>query len=430
MRISRVKITSFLIALFILSSFACYCENIIVKVVPQHDDWTYKIYEKALFNVSVSGDIPVPFSVSYEVGPEKMKSTIKGKLDSSSKEFVIDGGTMELPGFLRCTVTIAHNDEVYAEYATAAFQAEDILPTVDYPDDFNQYWKETVADARLIPMDTKMTLLEDKCTDYYNVYEVSYQNYEYKNRSYGILTIPVKEGKYPAIIRFPGAGVHPSGGNLSIADKDVITLDLYIHPFPMHWKSEFYDGLRDSPYIEYKFWGASDRESYYYKRVITGCVKAVDLIFELPQFDGENLASWGSSQGGALSIITTSLDSRIKMLVALCPAMCDYTGYLHGRAGGWPHFFNAENIDKYNNQDVINTLPYYDVVNFARNISVPGFYSWGYNDETTPPTSFYSAYNVIQAPKKVLIIPEGKHRIYPEQREQTTQWIFESFNNK
>lgn len=58
------------------------------------------------------------------------------------------------------------------------------------------------------------------------------------------------------------------------------------------------------------------------------------VIFSLPQFDGKNLASWGSSQGGALSIITTSLDKRINMLVALCPAMCDFTGYLHGRAGG------------------------------------------------------------------------------------------------
>ena len=115
------------------------------------------------------------------------------------------------------------------------------------------------------------------------------------------------------------------------------------------------------------------------------------------------------------------------MLVVLCPAMCDYTGYLYDRAGGWPHFFNEENIEKYNNEDVLETLPYYDVVNFARNITVPGFYSWGFNDETTPPTSFYSAYNVIDAPKKVLIIPEGKHRIYPTQSIKSNEWILGSF---
>jgi cephalosporin-C deacetylase-like acetyl esterase len=58
---------------------------------------------------------------------------------------------------------------------------------------------------------------------------------------------------------------------------------------------------------------------------------------------------------------------------------------LHERAGGWPHFFGEGNMDKYNHKDVLETLPYYDVVNFARNISVPGFYSWGSYDETTPP---------------------------------------------
>ena len=75
----------------------------------------------------------------------------------------------------------------------------------------------------------------------------------------------------------------------------------------------------------------------------------------------------------------------------------------------------------------MSTLPYYDVVNFARNITIQGFYSWGFNDETTPPTSFYSAYNVINAPKNIFIIPEGKHQIYTEQIEKTYEWIFEGF---
>jgi cephalosporin-C deacetylase-like acetyl esterase len=47
----------------------------------------------------------------------------------------------------------------------------------------------------------------------------------------------------------------------------------------------------------------------------------------------------------------------------------------------------------------IETSKYYDVVNFARRLRVPGLYSWGYNDATCPPTSMYSAYNVITAPK-------------------------------
>ncbi|MDD3724293.1 MAG: acetylxylan esterase [Bacteroidales bacterium] len=194
--------------------------------------------------------------------------------------------------------------------------------------------------------------------------------------------------------------------------------------------NEFYDQLANTALPNYMFFGTHDKYSYYYRRVISGCLRAVDVIHSLPQFDGENLAAWGSSQGGALSIITTALDKRIKMLVALCPAMCDFTGYLNGRAGGWPHFFNQENRSMYQNKQVISVLSYYDVVNFARQITVPGFYSWGFNDETTPPTSFYSAFNVIKAPKRVHIIPEGKHKIYPEQVDKTYAWILEKLREK
>jgi cephalosporin-C deacetylase-like acetyl esterase len=72
-------------------------------------------------------------------------------------------------------------------------------------------------------------------------------------------------------------------------------------------------------------------------------VRAVDYIFSLPEFDGSTIAVTGGSQGGALSIVTAGLDSRIKYLAAFYPAMCDFTGYLYGRAGGWPHMFNEAN---------------------------------------------------------------------------------------
>ena len=74
---------------------------------------------------------------------------------------------------------------------------------------------------------------------------------------------------------------------------------------------------------------------------------------------------------------------------------------------------------------MIETLAYYDVVNFARVLNTPGFYTWGFNDETCPPTSFYSAYNEIKAPKEVFIVPETGHWTYPEQGKKIEDWLFE-----
>jgi cephalosporin-C deacetylase-like acetyl esterase len=161
-----------------------------------------------------------------------------------------------------------------------------------------------------------------------------------------------------------------------------------------------------------------------------GCVRANDFLVSLPQFDGKNLAVTGGSQGGALSIITASLDSRVKFLAAYYPALSDVTGYLHGRAGGWPHLFNKDNLTNNNSKEKIETCGYYDVVNFARQLKTPGLYSWGFNDETCPPTSMYSAYNVISAPKSLHLVLETGHWTFPEQTEKLTNWVVDKLKGK
>jgi len=127
----------------------------------------------------------------------------------------------------------------------------------------------------------------------------------------------------------------------------------------------------------------------------------------------------GRSQGGALSIVTAALDSRVKFLAALYPALCDHTGYLHNRASGWPHYFRLKKPV----EGEVETLSYFDVVNFARRVKVQGYYSWGYNDMTCPPTSMYSAYNVIPGEKELHLYLDTHHWFYPEQMGKLRAWL-------
>jgi cephalosporin-C deacetylase-like acetyl esterase len=208
-----------------------------------------------------------------------------------------------------------------------------------------------------------------------------------------------------------------------MAEKGIITFKIGIHGIPVDMDPEVYYNMRKAAVDHYWFYNLDDRDRYYYKRVYLGCVRAIDFILSLPQFDGEKLAVYGGSQGGALSIITAALDSRVKWLAAYYPALCDVTGYLNDRAGGWPHMFNKDNAEFNIKEDKIETSKYYDVVNFARQIKIPGYYSWGYNDLTCPPTSMYSAYNVITATKKLHLALDTGHWTYPEQREKMDQWL-------
>ncbi|RYE18937.1 MAG: acetylxylan esterase, partial [Sphingobacteriales bacterium] len=196
-------------------------------------------------------------------------------------------------------------------------------------------------------------------TEKTNVYHVSVQNINY-SRVYGILCVPKKPGKYPALLTVPGAGIRPYNGNIAMAERGMITLEIGIHGIPVTMDPLVYTSLSAGALNGYPNMNLDDRDRYYYKRVYLGCVRANDLLVSLPEYDGQNLAVTGGSQGGALSIVTSGLDPRVKYLAAYYPALCDVTGYLHGRAGGWPHLFTPNNMAFNNKKDKIETASYYD----------------------------------------------------------------------
>jgi cephalosporin-C deacetylase-like acetyl esterase len=396
-----------------------------VIVAPDHADWLYKPGEKVKFSITVlqNGNAIKNATVKYEIGPEKMEPAKKDSVVIANGTLTADGGTMKEPGFLRCIAIATVNNKTYRGLGTAAFDPQLIEPAIANPADFAAYWDQAKADLAKVPLDARMTLMPERCTEKTNVYQVNLQNFRPGARLYGILCVPKKEGKYPAILKVPGAGTRPYNGDIATAEKGFITFEIGIHGIPVNMDVSVYNNLGAGALAGYWNINLDDKDRYYYKRVYLGCVRANDFIVQLPQYDGTNLGVTGGSQGGALSIITAALDTRVKFLAAFYPALSDLTGYLKGRAGGWPHLFDKNNLAFNNKKEKIETAGYYDVVNFARLIKVPGMYSWGFNDETCPPTSMYAAYNVITAPKELFVVQETGHWTYPEQTEKLSNWL-------
>ena len=395
-----------------------------VLVSPDKPDWTYEINQEATFTVQVlKHQIPLEdIEITYTVGPEKMPPTDQGKLKLKDGSGIIKG-KLSVPGFLRCEANVTIDGNSYRGIATAGYAPLTIQPTQTLPDDFQEFWNEAKSKAAKVPMDAQLTLLPERCTETVDVFQVNMQSAKTGSRLYGILARPKKEGKYPAVLSVPGAGVRPYAGLVDLAEKGIVTLQIGIHCIPVTHEVSLYDDLRNGALRLYSFFNLDDRDQYYYNRVYLGCVRAVDYLRSLAEVDHNHILVWGGSQGGALAIVTAALSDHVKGLVAVCPALSDLTGYLHGRAGGWPHMFNADNAPVMATDDKIKVSAYYDAVNFARYIKVPGFYTWGYNDETCPPTSYYSAYNLIDAPKELYLVQETGHWTYPEQNRKIEGWI-------
>ena len=154
-------------------------QRVKVIVAPNHADWMYKTGEPVKFSISVLEDgNPVKDAVIlYEIGPEKMDATKKDSLKLSTGMLTVDGGTMKTPGFLRCTVRARVDGNEYTNMGTAGYDPLSIKPVAENPADFLQFWNDAKAELAKIPMDARMTLMPERCTEKVNVYHVNLQNF-------------------------------------------------------------------------------------------------------------------------------------------------------------------------------------------------------------------------------------------------------------
>ena len=400
--------------------------NIVVSVTPDHKDWNYAVGEKAHFvvNVRKSGTLLDNVDVDYEAGPVMYPEVTKThvKLADGTMKWT---GTMKEPGFYRLKVTAHVDGKDYVGLCTAGFSPEKIQPATQCPADFDEFWGNALKDARKYALDPHKTLLPDRCTENVNVYEVSFVNNKPSSRIYGILCVPVKPGKYPALLRVPGAGVRPYSGDVYTASQGAITLEIGIHGFSVTLPLSVYVDMRDACMEGYWESNLDQPDKNFYKRVVVGAVRAVDYIASLPEWNGNEVGVSGASQGGFLSLAVAALDNRITFLAPVHDAMCDYEVALKKKACGWPHYFYQ--VDQPDMKKVQGAR-YYDGINFARRVKCPGWYSFGYNDEVVPPSSAYSVYNVVNAPKTLSIYQMTGHYWYQEQWDEWEEWLLQQMH--
>jgi len=408
--------------------------NITVTVTPDHKDWNYKTGERIEYTVNVlkSGTLLDNAIITYEMGPEMYPDT-KGDMTLKNGTAKISG-KMKTPGFYRLKVTAHVADRHYDSWCQVAVSPEKLQPTAQCPKDFDEFWSKAIEEARWTSLEPTFEYLPERSNADVNTYHVSFQNDQWGRRVYGILNVPTKAGKYPAILKVPGAGVRPYGGDTGLCQKGVIVLEIGIHGVPVTNPQAFYDNLGAGPLNGYFFFGSNNRDRSYYKHVITGCIRAIDFLESTaegsptPQrfnatWDCKNLGVCGSSQGGFLTLATTALDKRVSCYAPVHAAMCDHEASLKSVACGWPHiFYNVPNPDPRE----IECMRYYDGVNFARRITVPGWYSFGYNDDVVAPTSMYATYNVAGGQKTLSPYQQTAHFWYQEQYDEWFDFLLKN----
>lgn len=395
---------------------------------PNHTSWLYVLGEEAHITVSIFeyGLLQDELEINYRVGPELMAAETEGVVRLSYGQAIISLGTMTQPGFKDCRLSVDLNGTTYTHHIKVGFEPEKLLPFTVFPDDFETFWEQAKAKAANCPFYFERVFVPEFSSDLVDCFLVKLQVYERGQFIYGYLTMPKEVGKYPVVFSPPGAGIKPMDPlkDIFYAENGFIRFDMEIHGIRPDLDRATYDevsrafGKGNNSYLVN---GLGDRETYYMKKVYLAFGRVVDYLTSLPEWDGQNVIAQGNSQGGALAMVATALDSRVTACAVAHPALSDMAGYKAGRAGGYPHFFSKfEGMDT---PEKISTMAYYDVVNFAKLINVPVFMTWGFNDNVCPPTTSYIVYNVLEGEKEALITPVNEHWISSTTRFRIMEWI-------
>ena len=406
-----------------------YRSDYLWVTVPDHDDWLYRAGEKARVEVQLyKYGIPQDATVNYEIADDMLAADRKGEVVMKHGRAVIDMGTRNTPGFRDLRLSAVVDGKKYVHHVKVGFSVDEIRPFTREPADFMDFWNRNIEDMRAVPLSYTKEKAEEYCTDKIDCYLLKIRLNKQNQSVYAYLFYPknAQKGSCPVVLCPPGAGIKTIKEPLRhkyYAENGFIRMEMEIHGLDPRLPKETFDDItkafngRENGYL---YNGLQDPDRYYMKRVYLSLIRCLDLLTALPEWDGRNLIVQGGSQGGALAIVAAGLDRRVTQCIVNHPALSDMAAYSAGRTGGYPHFNKVDGMFTDRN---MRTMAYYDVVNFARPVTADVYMTWGYNDNTCPPTTSYAVWNTFTCPKEALITPINEHWTSDDTEYRQMEWV-------
>ena len=156
--------------------------------------------------------------------------------------------------------------------------------------------------------------------------------------------------------------------------------------------------------------GILDPQHYYYRRVFTDAVRAIEAARSHPEVDEARVAVTGGSQGGGISIAAAGLVPDVAVAMPDVPFLCHYRRATE-IVDSYPYKEIAEycHIHRDKVENVFNTLSYFDGVNFAARAKAKTLFSTGLMDQVCPPSTVYAAFNHWAGEKDIKVYTYNGH---------------------
>ena len=291
---------------------------------------------------------------------------------------------------------------------------ESFCPPLMEPSDFDSFWERTLHEAKrlakapvFLPVKTPLRSIE--------VFDVSFSGFGGQEIR-GWLLVPKSEKKLPCVVEYIGYGggrglphdwlLYPSAG--------YATFVMDVRGQGSSWRTGDTPDLEIEPsgpqYPGFLTRGILNKDTYYYRRLITDAVLAVEAVANHPLVDSQRLAIAGISQGGGLTLAVSGLSNLPRLALPDVPFLCHFSRAV-SITDSFPYAEIKHFLKQHRDQEdhVWLTLSYFDGQSFSKRASQRALFSVALMDETCPPSTVYSAYNRWVGPKKIRVWPYNGH---------------------
>jgi cephalosporin-C deacetylase len=287
-------------------------------------------------------------------------------------------------------------------------------PEIAEPADFDEFWSSTIAESRAVGGDISRVKYDSGLTEV-EVFDVTFPGFGGQPIKGWFIAPTSKQGPLPTIVEFIGYGggrSHPHE-RLQWSNAGYAYFYMDTRGQGSTWGT---GGATDDPVGSgpaspgFVTRGIQNKNDYYYRRVYTDAVRAIDAIRTFDRVDPNLVAVTGGSQGGGIALATAGLVPDVFAAMPEVPFLSHFERAIQ-ITDREPYKelvrYLAVHRDKIDN--ALATLSYFDGVNLAKRAIAPALFSVALFDPICPPSTVFAAFNHYRGPAEIEVYQFNEH---------------------
>ena len=282
------------------------------------------------------------------------------------------------------------------------------------PADLGEFWQRTIAEARAVSWEPKVEPVSCGLR-VIDVFDVTFSGFAGEPIKAWLHRPAGSRGDLPIVVRYSGyecgRGLPHQVSQWPLAGYACLSVDCRGQGSGWGWAGDTPDTAAFGPsgpgLLTH---GIGDPETYYYRRLFTDSVLAIDAARQLKGVAPDAIAVTGVSQGGGITLAVAGLVNGLCAAMPDVPFLCDIPrGMALSDHGPYLELVRYLGTHRQDESRVLEVLAYFDAALLVQTAEAPALFAVALMDRWCPPSTVYAAFNAYPGRKEIRRYPYNDH---------------------